>query len=113
MSFAVRPASFIALSAASAWRPICDSSGMRPNSVVSAAPTMAIDFGFMRMVLHRSVGRVERSATRRVRRFRRVTPGSRRDSPALRLRRAEEGEGDLVVDLFEGDLDRHVEDERL
>src|SRR5579864_997106 len=41
MSLGPRPASFIALSAASACRPICDNSGMRPISVVSAAPTMA------------------------------------------------------------------------
>src|SRR5271169_4482470 len=42
MSFGPSPASFIALSAASACRPICESSGMRPISVVSAAPTMAM-----------------------------------------------------------------------
>ena len=47
MSFGPRPASFIALSAASACSPICDRFGMRPSSVVSAAPTMAIDFGFI------------------------------------------------------------------
>src|SRR5438270_13241752 len=52
MSFGPSPASCIAFSAASACRPICDSSGMRPSSVVSAAPTMAIDFGFMALVLH-------------------------------------------------------------
>src|SRR3954453_2170762 len=79
MSFGERPASFIALSAASAWRPICDSSGMRPSSVVSAAPTMAINFGFI----------------------------------GLAFRRAEQGKADLVVDFLEGDLDRHVEDQRL
>src|SRR5437764_8613306 len=80
MSFGVRPASCIALSAASACRPICDNSGMRPSSVVSAAPTMAIDFGFI---------------------------------SRLTFRRAEQGQGDLVVDLFPSDLDRHVEDQRL
>src|SRR6266849_8743873 len=46
MSEGFSPQSFSALSAASAWRPICDRPGMRPISVVSAAPTMAIDFGF-------------------------------------------------------------------
>src|SRR5438874_7393154 len=80
MSFGPIPASFIALSAASACSPICDNSGMRPSSVVSAAPTMAIDFGFM---------------------------------ARLTSRRAEQRQGDLVVDLFPGDLDRHVEDQRL
>src|SRR5216683_6533300 len=79
MSPGLRPQSFIALSAASAWRPICDTLGMRPISVVSAAPTMAIDFGFI----------------------------------ASAFRRAEEGEGDLVVDFLEGDFERHVELERL
>src|ERR1041384_8632124 len=47
MALGPMPASFIALSAASACSPICDRFGMRPNSVVSAAPTMAIDFGFI------------------------------------------------------------------
>src|SRR6266571_3393600 len=75
MSEGVSPQSWSALSAASAWRPICERPGMRPISVVSAAPTMAIDFGFMR----------------------------------LSLRRAEEREGDLVVDLLEGDFELHVE----
>src|SRR5260221_82652 len=84
MSFGPRPASRIALSAASACRPICDNSGMRPISVVSAAPMMAIDFGFIALLL----------------------------SP-LCLRRTEQGQGDLVVDLFPGDLDRHVEDDGL
>src|SRR5207247_920055 len=79
MSEDLSPQSFSALSAASAWRPICDRPGMRPISVVSAAPTMATDFGFM----------------------------------ASTFRRAEQGKGDLVVDLLEGDFERHVEDERL
>src|SRR5205807_6116084 len=77
MSFGPSPASFIAFRAASACRPICDNSGMRPSSVVSAAPTMAIDFGFM----------------------------------CLTSRRAEQWQCDLVVDLLEGDFERHVEDE--
>src|SRR5205085_10333726 len=47
MSLGPIPASFIAFSAAAAWSPICDRFGMRPSSVVSAAPTMAIDFGFI------------------------------------------------------------------
>src|SRR5438270_9523201 len=81
MSLGPIPASFIALSAASACRPICDKFGMRPSSVVSAAPTMAIDFGFMR-------------------------------APSA-FRRPEQWQCDLVVHLLEGDLDRHVEDERL
>src|ERR1700757_5388516 len=75
MSVGLSPASAIALSAASACSWICDISGMTPRLVVSAAPTMAIDFGFI-------------------------------GSPP---RRAEEGEGDLVVELLEGNLDRHVE----
>src|SRR5712692_4010579 len=79
MSEGLSPQSFSALSAASAWSPICDRPGMRPISVVSAAPTMAIDFGFI----------------------------------GLSLRRAEQREGDFVVDLLEGDLERHVEDQRL
>ena len=41
------PASAIALSAASAWSWICERLGIRPSSVVSAAPTTAIDFRFM------------------------------------------------------------------
>src|SRR5215204_5787154 len=81
MSFGPMPASCIALSAASACRPICDRLGMRPSSVVSAAPTMAIDFGFIGV-----------SST---------------------FGRAEQGQGDLVVDLLERDLERHVELERL
>src|SRR5437016_692413 len=77
MSDGFSPASCIAFSAASACRPICDRFGMRPSSVVSAAPTMAIDFGFI---------------------------GST-------FRRAEQWQGDLVVDLLEGDFERHVEGE--
>src|SRR5689334_130873 len=79
ISAGLSPASAIALSAALACNWICDMSGMTPSLVVSAAPTMAIDFGFI-------------------------------GSP---LGRAEEGEGDLVVELLEGDLDRHVELQRL
>src|SRR6516164_11793965 len=75
MSAGLSPASAIALSAASACNWICDMSGMTPSCVVSAAPTIAIDFGFIGS-----------------------PPG-----------RAEEGEGDLVVELLKGDLDRHVE----
>src|SRR6516225_10080080 len=75
MSAGLSPASAIAFNAASACNWICDMSGMTPSLVVSAAPTMAIDFGFI----------------------------------ASPLRRTEEGEGDLVVELLEGDLDRHVE----
>src|SRR5690242_10668133 len=84
MSAGLSPASFIALSAASAWRPICESSGMRPNSVVSAAPTMAIDPGFIGSAFRQSA-----------------------------FRGPEQGKSDLVVHLFEGDLDRHVEHQRL
>src|ERR1700720_3455233 len=54
MSEGLRPQSFIALSAASAWRPICDRLVMRPISVVSAAPTMAIDFGFIGSAFRRA-----------------------------------------------------------
>src|SRR5215469_2597330 len=79
MSAGLSPASAIALSAASACNWICDMSGMTPSRVVSAAPTMTIDFGFI-------------------------------GSPP---RRAEEGEGDLVVELLEGDLHGHVELQRL
>src|SRR5437660_12707754 len=75
MSAGLRPASAIALSAASACSWICEVSGMTPSRVVSAAPTMAIDFGFIAS-----------------------SPG-----------RAEEGQGDLLVELLEGDFDRHVE----
>src|SRR5215469_5121726 len=75
MSAGLRPASAIAFSPASACNWICDMSGMTPRRVVSAAPTMAIDFGFIGS-----------------------PPG-----------RAEERERDIVVELLEGDLDRHVE----
>src|SRR4030095_17104575 len=54
MSLGPIPASFIALSAASAWSPICDRFVMRPSSVVSAAPTMAIDFGFIGSAFRRA-----------------------------------------------------------
>src|SRR5260370_24257378 len=81
MSFGVSHASCIALSAASACSPICDRPGMRPISVVSAAPTMPIDFGFM--------------------------------GGSSAFRRAEQRQGDLVVDLLEGDFQGHVEDECL
>ena len=47
MSAGLCPASAIALSAASACNWICDMSGMTPSRVVSAAPTMAIDFSFL------------------------------------------------------------------
>src|SRR5215467_7145365 len=79
ISAGLSPASAIALSAASACNWICDMSGMTPSRVVSAAPTMAIDLGFI-------------------------------GSPP---RRAEEGQRDLVIELLEGDLDRHVELKRL
>src|SRR5437763_5022118 len=82
---------------------------MRPNSVVSAAPTMAIDFGFMAVVLYRAEGGWSEAQPAPSFAGRRVTPGICRASPALRLRRPEEGEGDLVVHFLEGDLDRHVE----
>jgi hypothetical protein len=47
MSAGLSPASAIALRAASACNWICAMSGMTPSRVVSAAPTMAIDFGFI------------------------------------------------------------------
>src|ERR1700749_1355138 len=47
MSEGFRPASAMAFSAASACRPITDTSGILPIWVVSAAPTTATDFGFM------------------------------------------------------------------
>src|SRR5579883_535510 len=75
ISAGLSPASAIALSAASACNWICDMSGMTPSRVVSAAPTIAIDFGFI----------------------------------ALPRDRAEERQSDLVVELFEHHLDRHVE----
>src|SRR5579863_4447459 len=79
MSVGLRPASAIALSAASACNWICEVSGMTPICVVSAAPTMAIDFGCI----------------------------------ALTFRRPEQGQGDVVVELLEGHLERHVELQRL
>src|SRR5215469_6499481 len=79
MSAGLSPASAIALSAPSACNWICDMSGMTPSLVVSAAPTMAIDFGFI-------------------------------GSPP---RRAEQRQGDLVVEVLEGDLQGHVELQRL
>src|SRR3954469_18930929 len=79
MSDSFRPASAMALSAASACNWICDMLGMTPSSVVSAAPTTAT--WFLRMM----------SA----------------------LRRAELGQGDLVVEFFERDFELHVEFERL
>src|ERR1700726_379692 len=84
MSLVPSPASCIALSAASACSPICDRFGMRPSSVVSAAPTMAIDLRFIALSFCQSA-----------------------------LDGAEQGEGDLVVDFLERDFERHVEDERL
>src|SRR6202034_1656288 len=84
MSLGPRPASFIALSAASAWRPICDNSGMRPISVVSAAPTMAMLSCFIGSAF-RQFG----------------------------FRGPEQGQGDLVVELFERDFELHVEFQRL
>src|SRR3954453_20109128 len=100
MSFGPMPAFFIAFSAASACSPICDKFGMRPSSVVSAAPTIAIDFGFIVSALPTAQGTL----------FGR----GRRDRQArAACRRAEQGERDLVVDLLEGDFERHVEDERL
>src|SRR5579859_5461019 len=47
MSFAVRPASARVLRAASACRPITDTSGILPSLVVSAAPTTAMERGFI------------------------------------------------------------------
>src|ERR1700760_683137 len=79
MSESFNPASASAFSAASACSWICETLGMTPSSVVSAAPTTAT--WFLRI--------------------------------ALTLRRAEQGNGDLVVELFELDLDPHVELERL
>src|SRR5215207_10492008 len=79
MSDSFSPASAMALSAASACNWICDTFGMTPSSVVSAAPTTAT--AFLRI--------------------------------CLTLRRTEQGKGDLVVELFERDLELHVEFERL
>src|SRR5690606_15708732 len=47
MSFAVRPASFVAFKAASACSIGCDVLGILPISVVSAAPTTATVFCFI------------------------------------------------------------------
>src|ERR1700751_950321 len=47
MSDGFRPASAMALRAASACRPITDTSGILPSLVVSAAPTTAMDPGFI------------------------------------------------------------------
>src|SRR5579864_9634786 len=54
MSAGFSPASAIALSAASACSWICDMSGMTPSLVVSAAPTMAIDFGCIGLSFRRA-----------------------------------------------------------
>src|SRR5215204_2487349 len=78
MSDSFSPASAIAFSAASACNWICDTFGMTPSSVVSAAPTTAT--AFLRI--------------------------------CLTLRRTEQGKGDFVVELFERDLELHVEFER-
>src|ERR1700734_1501048 len=86
MSLGPSPQSFIALSAASAWRPICDNSGMRPISVVSAAPTMAMSLRFPVMVS---------------------------TLWQFGFRGPEQGQRDLVVELLERDFDRHVEHQRL
>src|SRR3546814_9846297 len=53
MSVGLRPASAMALRAASACRPITDTSGILPIWVVSAAPTTATDFCFMGSALRR------------------------------------------------------------
>src|ERR1700755_2006155 len=54
MSDSFRPASAMALSAASACSWICDTLGMTPSSVVSAAPTTATWFLRMRSPLRRT-----------------------------------------------------------
>src|ERR1700709_1266842 len=54
ISDSFRPASAIALSAASACNWICDTSGMTPSSVVSAAPTTATWFLRMTLTLRRT-----------------------------------------------------------
>src|ERR1700732_1092410 len=69
----------MAFNAASAWSWICETFGITPSSVVSAAPTTAT--WFLRM--------------------------------CSTLRRTEHGEGDVVVELFERDLQLHIEFERL
>src|SRR5436190_292374 len=81
MSDGLKPASLRVLRAASACSWICDMPGMTPRSVVSAAPTTATDLGFMGCLV--SLG------------------GSR----------PEEGQGDLVGLLLEGDLEGHVENQ--
>src|SRR5438270_13662795 len=53
ISEGLRPASAMAFSAASACRPITETSGILPILVVSAAPTTAIDLRFMELPLHR------------------------------------------------------------
>src|SRR5271169_1984610 len=47
ISFAVSPASARVLRAASACKPITDTSGILPSLVVSAAPTTAMERGFI------------------------------------------------------------------
>src|SRR5690554_822565 len=79
MSEGFRPASAMALRAASACSWSCDMPGTLPISVVSAAPTTATDFCFIGSAFHRT----------------------------------ELGKIDLVGDLLEHDLDRHVELQRL
>src|SRR6266513_5341955 len=120
MSADLSPASAIALSAASACNWICDMSGMTPSRVVSAAPTMAIVFGVMAVNLSRLIEAVIASDAKQ--------SGARGDPIPSRLlrrlrllamtgivrigsapRRAEEGEGHLVVELLEGGLDPHLE----
>src|SRR5690606_15182640 len=54
ISFGLRPASFIALSAASAWSISCDVFRILPISVVSAAPTTATVFCFIVLPLCRT-----------------------------------------------------------
>src|SRR5215471_4538525 len=123
MSAGLSPASTIAFSAASACSWICDMSGMTPSRVVSAAPTMAIDLGFMAGQPVTGKGcHCERSeAISRRRRLHCVEIASSPPAPrnddygVLRsfLRRAEKREGDLVVELLKCDLDRHIELQRL
>src|SRR6516225_6323341 len=102
MSAGLRPASAIALSAASACNWICDMSGMTPSWVVSAAPTMAMDFGF--------IGSPPLARCQRGQHARRCLAQICLDRRIVRRQqRAEEREGDLVIELLEGNLDRHVE----
>src|SRR5271156_3993919 len=79
MSPGFSPASSMALSAASACNWICDRPGMTPSSVVSAAPTTAMDFCFI----------------------------SR--SPNARADRLEQRQGNGIGLLLKSDLKRHVE----